>query len=237
MIKIENIKVYNIDQAIEGMRYAKKSGDKSDSLGMRVIPNDELIPDRFQFSYQCDEYGIYYHVGANDEKLAQQLISSGSPHDKFMRQILVSMDITAPLYWWKEMDTYKVATVADSESSMHTMHKEGITSDLYSFDNGYVMNNEEQKIEMRYLMLMEAMRQRAEGGDTEAWRWMIQHNPDGFNQKRKWTANYVTLRGMNFTGRKTHKQIEWRADRGGFTSIFPTMPYGKEFICYEKVGN
>jgi len=182
MIKVEDIAVYNIDAAIRGMRHPLESYSDSDS------------------QFHADS--CHFELGENDRKLALKLIKAGTDHSKFMRQIFVSMDITAPLYWWKEMDQYKVSTVTNSTSTMHTIHKKGITTDLFSFD-------EIKQVDIDYCEYLEGLRQSyIKTKDKKYWRELIQRLQSSFNQKRTWTGNYQILRNIQ-SGRQNHKLIEW----------------------------
>ena len=219
MIKIENIEVFNFEGAFRGLRNPMNSWNKSDSY--------------------IDALTNKYIVGENDLKLAQRMIGAGTDESKFMRQIFVSMDITAPLYWWKEADTYKIATVANSCSTMHKIISDEITEENYSFDpepdkpltdlptNDYVRILD---IKNRAVADVEWLRKKYnETKDKRYWRLLIQINPDGWLQKRTWTGNYQNLRNMYFA-RKNHKLIEWKR----FCQIIEQLPYSKELICYEK---
>ena len=219
MIKIENIEVFNFEGAFRGLRNPMNSWNKSDSY--------------------IDALTNKYIVGENDLKLAQRMISAGTDESKFMRQIFVSMDITAPLYWWKEADTYKIATVSNSCSTMHKITSSEITEENYSFDpepgkpltdlptNDYVRILD---IKNRAVADVEWLRKKYnETKDKRYWRLLIQINPDGWLQKRTWTGNYQNLRNMYFA-RKNHKLIEWIQ----FCQIIEQLPYSKELICYEK---
>ena len=219
MIKIENIEVFNFEGAFRGLRNPMNSWNKSDSY--------------------IDALTNKYIVGENDLKLAQRMISAGTDESKFMRQIFVSMDITAPLYWWKEADTYKIATVSNSCSTIHKITSSEITEENYSFDpepdkpltdlptNDYVRILD---IKNRAVADVEWLRKKYnETKDKRYWRLLIQINPDGWLQKRTWTGNYQNLRNMYFA-RKNHKLIEWIQ----FCQIIEQLPYSKELICYEK---
>lgn len=219
MIKIENIEVFNFEGAFRGLRNPMNSWNKSDSY--------------------IDALTNKYIVGENDLKLAQRMIGAGTDESKFMRQIFVSMDITAPLYWWKEADTYKIATVANSCSTMHKITSDEITEENYSFDpepdkpltdlptNDYVRILD---IKNRTVADVEWLRKKYnETKDKRYWRLLIQINPDSWLQKRTWTGNYQNLRNMYFA-RKNHKLIEWRQ----FCQIIEQLPYSKELICYKK---
>ena len=219
MIKIENIEVFNFEGAFRGLRNPMNSWNKSDSY--------------------IDALTNKYIVGENDLKLAQRMIGAGTDESKFMRQIFVSMDITAPLYWWKEADTYKIATVSNSCSTMHKLTSSEITEENYSFDpepdkpltdlptNDYVRILD---IKNRAIADVEWLRKKYnETKDKRYWRLLVQINPDGWLQKRTWTGNYQNLRNMYFA-RKNHKLIEWRQ----FCQMIEQLPYGLELICYEK---
>ena len=219
MIKIENIEVFNFEGAFRGLRNPMNSWNKSDSY--------------------IDALTNKYIVGENDLKLAQRMIGAGTDESKFMRQIFVSMDITAPLYWWKEADTYKIATVSNSCSTMHKITSSEITEENYSFDpepdkpltdlptNDYVRILD---IKNRAVADVEWLRKKYnETEDKRYWRLLIQINPDGWLQKRTWTGNYQNLRNMYFA-RKNHKLIEWIQ----FCQIIEQLPYSKELICYKK---
>ena len=219
MIKIENIEVFNFEGAFRGLRNPMNSWNKSDSY--------------------IDALTNKYIVGENDLKLAQRMIGAGTDESKFMRQIFVSMDITAPLYWWKEADTYKIATVSNSCSTMHKITSSEITEENYSFDPepdkpltdlptyDYVRILD---IKNRAVADVEWLRKKYnETKDKRYWRLLIQINPDGWLQKRTWTGNYQNLRNMYFA-RKNHKLIEWIQ----FCQIIEQLPYSKELICYKK---
>ena len=219
MIKIENIEVFNFEGAFRGLRNPMNSWNKSDSY--------------------IDALTNKYIVGENDLKLAQRMIGAGTDESKFMRQIFVSMDIEAPLYFWKEADTYKIATVSNSCSTMHKITSSEITEENYSFDpepdkpltdlptNDYVRILD---IKNRAVADVEWLRKKYnETKDKRYWRLLIQINPDGWLQKRTWTGNYQNLRNMYFA-RKNHKLIEWIQ----FCQIIEQLPYSKELICYKK---
>lgn len=204
MIQVSNVKVYNFENAIIGMRNPMNSWDKSDSQG-------DIL-------------------GKEDIKLAQKLIHAGSPNDKFLRQILCSMQITAPIYWWKEMDTYKVATVANSTSTMHKIHSKPFELSDFSFDDNLIFKNTEKNIlkmleELRQLYLSTRNQQNV---DNPYWRALIQLLPESYNQTRMWTANYSTLREI-YKWRQNHKLSEWR----DFCKEILKLPYARELIAFE----
>ena len=221
MIKIENIEVFNFEGAFRGLRNPMNSWDKSDSY------------------WDFPEHPDRYIIGEKDLKLAQRMISAGTDESKFMRQIFVSMDITAPLYWWKEADTYKVSTVANSCSTMHKITSGEITEENYSFDpepdkkltdlptDDYIRI---LNIKQRAIEAVEWLRKKyKETGDKRYWRLLIQINPDGWLQKRTWTGNYQNLRNQYFA-RKNHILIEWHE----YCKMIENLPYGKELICYQR---
>ena len=176
----------------------------------------------------------YALIGPKDMKLAQCMIGAGTDESKFMRQILVSMDITAPLYWWKEFDTYKVGTVANSCSTMHKLADNPITTDCFSYDADPGAEWAEELtiagIIKQDVDDLEWLRRRyKETGNKAYWRLLIQKLPSSWNQKRTVTLNYQVIRAM-FFARKNHKLNEWRT----LCDFFKTLPYGEEMICYEK---
>ena len=173
-----------------------------------------------------DEAGNYV-LGPNDLDLAKRLRKAGSDHRKFIRQIFVSVDITAPLYWWKEYDTYKVATVANSTSTMHKIHSKPFSLEDFSHDHmtpgtlaymGTVVEKLEE-IRLRYL----------ETKSKEDWYDMIQLLPSSYNQMRTCTFNYETLVNI-YHARKNHKLQEWHT----FCDWIAGLPYGRELIIAEE---
>ncbi len=223
MIKIDNIEVFNFEGSLRGMRNPMNSWEKSDSF-WKIDDIQERV------ELYKDNCG--YVIGEKDLELAQRLISGGPVHSKFMRQIFVSMDIDAPLYWWKEMDTYKVGTTANSCSTMHKIHSNNIDKNLFSLDNSYSLNEYENEVIDRYLHLLEDLRVKSNNNDKEAWRLLIQLLPESWNQKRTWTADYETLRNI-YQWRRNHKLNEWH----DFCQMIEELPYGKELICYNIGGN
>lgn len=177
----------------------------------------------------------YAYIGAKDLNLAQRMIGAGTDESKFLRQIFISMDITAPLYWWKEFDTYKVGTVSNSCSTMHKLADNPITLDCFSFDNDDFIDEWPDDLSIseltkRDIEELEWLRQRyKETGNKVYWRLLIQKLPSSWNQKRTITLNYQVARTMYFA-RRYHKLIEWHT----LCQAFESLPYGKEMICYEK---
>ena len=175
------------------------------------------------------------YIGPKDMKLAKQLVSGGSPHDKFLRQIFITIDITAPLYWWKEMDTYKVATVANSTSTMHKLASTPITLDCFEIDDydrdaANIGEGTTSDIKSFYETLviphLEQLRKKyLETNDKRYWKELVRWLPEGWLQTRTWTANYATLREI-YKWRKNHKLTEWHQ----FCKCLETLPYANEFI-------
>lgn len=192
MIQIENVDYYGFDAALRGMRNPLNSWDKSDS--------------------QTDGFGCTT-IGANDFELMTRLVKSGSDHSKFMRMITVTADITAPLYWWKEFDTYKVGTVRNSCSTMHTIHKRKFVLDDFSHEHLCVDNvsmiNYTGVLDFAVDSLNVARNRYLETGDKKYWYQIIQLLPSSYNQRATVQLNYAVLRNM-YHSRKNHKLDEWR---------------------------
>ena len=188
------------------------------------------------------DFGEYFFIGPNDIDLAQRMIKAGSPNDKFIRQIFVSVDITAPLYWWKEFDTYKVGTVANSTSTMHKLAAFPITKecfemddysniDLYvEYDNLYGINGTVDDCWAGIIDICETLRQKYnETKDMRYWKELVRILPNGWLQTRTVTMNYANLRGM-YHWRRDHKLTEWHS----FCDWVKTLPYATELILYEN---
>lgn len=214
MIKIEDIDVDGWRPAIRGMRNPMNSWKKSDTI--------------FDGDKWC--------LGNNDLKLMQQLSAAGNDHAKFLRMLVVTMDITAPLYWWKEFDTYKVGTVANSCSTMHRIHAKEFTLDDFSSEHlidtsllESVINelNIYRSIYINYDKQTD--KYMAEFPKKDIWWQMIQLLPSSYNQKRTVQLNYQVLKNMYFA-RKSHKLDEWHT----FCEEVKKLPYFKE-ICIEPV--
>ena len=203
MLKLERTSVMNLENAIRGARNPMNSWAKSDSA--------------------YDEKGNYI-LGENDLTLAKKLCRAGSDHRKFMRQILVSADITAPLYWWKEFDTYKVATVANSTSTMHKIHAKPFELSDFSADK---LSDGALAAFRTYIDYMEATRLRFVGTkDKRDWYDLIQLLPSSYNQLRTVTMNYETLVNIYYA-RRAHKLDEWHV----FCDWIRTLPYADDLIC------
>lgn len=199
MIKIENADVLGWEAAIRGMRNPMNSWNKSDSDSGCPMSYDNGGCDC------CDYCSINFQVGPNDKDLMKRLRLAGTDHRKFMRMITVYVDITAPMYWWSEFDTYKVGTVANSCSKMHTIHKTEISEELFSFDHVKLC-----EVGKEYLNELEKLRVKFnETKDKKYWYALIQLLPASFDQKRTVMLNYEVLANM-YKSRKDHKLDEWR---------------------------
>ncbi len=206
MLKVENLEAMNFMNAIRGARNPMNSWAKLDS---HINENGEFV------------------LGENDKNLLVRLCRSGSDHRKFMRQIFVTMDITAPLYWWKEFDTYKVATVANSTSTMHKIHSQPFKLEHFSCDK---LNEKSLEKFKNYMEYLEELRQKfVETKDKAVWYELIQMLPTNYNQMRTCTMNYETLINM-YNARKNHKLDEWHI----LCDAIKTLPYAKELILMEE---
>ena len=210
MIGFENAQVYGWEAAIRGMRNPMNSWDKSDSM----------------FYTYHDTGKQVVSLGENDLKLMKNLSKAGNDHGKFLRMITVTVDINAPLYWWKEFDTYKVGTVANSCSTMHKIHAKEFTEDDFSIEH----LNGGSKLYIYGLLdwLNECRQKFLETKDKIYWWQMIQLLPSSYNQKRTVQLNYQVLKQM-YLARRQHKLDEWRE----FCYWCEDLPYFKE-ICLQE---
>ena len=218
MIKLENTEVSGWEASIRGMRNPMNSWDKSDS-GLTV-----MNPVDVEFGY---EPHYEYIIGKNDLKLMKSLSKAGNDHGKFLRMINVTVDITAPLYWWKEFDTYKVGTVANSCSTMHKIHEKEFTLDDFSHEH-LTVNWREGLLNIIHL-LNDARTGFLAYKDKLYWWQMIQLLPSSYNQKRTVQLNYQVLKSMYFA-RRHHKLDEWRE----FCEWCESLPYFKEICLNEE---
>lgn len=201
MIKIENAEVLGWEAAIRGMRNPMNSWDKSDSDNSCPMSYDNGGCDC------CDYCSINFQVGPNDKDLMKCLRNAGTDHRKFMRMITVYVDITAPLYWWKEFDTYKVGTVANSCSTMHKIHAKEFTLEDFSHEH---LEPEMLTVLGGVIFALNTARDLyISGKDKTDWWQMIQLLPSSYNQKRTVMLNYEVLANM-YKSRKAHKLDEWR---------------------------
>lgn len=226
MIKVEKIETYGWEAAVRGMRNPMNSWDKSES---------EFEYQRYNSETEDFDCFPCVKIGENDLALMKKLVRAGSDHRKFLRQIMVSMDITAPLYWWKEFDTYKVGTVANSCSTMHKIHAKPITREDFSFDGRDDLDFDDElyvddyaeyiKLDDLTVVMCEYLRSKyVNSGDKRYWRYLIQILPESYNQLRTVTLNYEVLLNMYRT-RKDHKLDEWRK----FCDTVSELPYFKDF--------
>ena len=229
MIKIENVEVMGWEAAIRGCRNPMNSHDKSDTLYIPFSHCDE--ENDLEMAKLCG--GVAPIIGKNDLALMKKLSKAGTDHAKFLRFITVTADITAPLYWWKEYDTYKVGTVANSCSTMHKIHAKEFTTDDFSYEHltdDFAISNAESPINVMEHMLycLNACRSLyLTTKDKKYWWQMIQLLPSSYNQKRTVLLNYQVLKNM-YHARKNHKLDEWH----DFCRWCETLPYFKE-VCID----
>lgn len=235
MLIVENIQVFNFEGAMRGLRNPKDSWHLSDS---NFNQKECLLPAEQQEKMSCPNCPLFDgfgndcipYIGPKDMKLAQLMIGAGTDEAKFLRQIFISMDITAPLYWWKEFDTYKVGTVANSCSTMHKLDAYPITREMFSWDNVGDPGAEFWATVDAIIAECERLRQKfKETGDKTYWRALVQMLPNSWMQKRTVTSNYQVARAQYFA-RRFHKLTEWHI----LCDVYLNLPYGKEFIGYEK---
>ena len=264
-MEFKNTRVFNFEGALRGMRNPLNSWAKSDSAygigdfdDIAADIDDAMFLYNQEAPFQNDEeeellnaylwenarnysnndWNEYAVIGPKDMNLAKRLIAGGSEHRKFLRQIFVSVDITAPLYFWKEFDTYKVGTTANSTSTMHKLASTPITLDCFEIDDfvedlvyfthdgdtltDYTVSD----IAHNMIEDLEVLRQKyLETKDKRYWKELVRWLPNGWLQTRTWTANYEVLRTM-YHQRKGHKLTEWAT----FCEWVETLPYAKEFI-------
>ena len=220
-MKFEHSEVFNFEGALRGMRNPMASWHRTDS---------KVVGDCYD--------NMEFEIGPNDMDLAQRLINAGGEHRKFLRQIFVSVDITAPLYWWKEFDTYKIGTTANSTSTMHKLASTPITLDCFEIDdyqdviideiNHDPWTNKlkvEQHVE-EIIHFLEHLRQLYnETKDKRYWKELIRWLPESWLQTRTVTMNYENLRNM-YHQREHHKLTEWHS----FCHWVESLPYATEFI-------
>ena len=230
MIKIEDTEVWGFRKAIKGMRNAMNSWDKSDSKECRLgcVVTDVSLEDT-ECNMMCGGYALrgYTQIGEKDMELAKRLIKAGSPDRKFMRMIHVQADITAPETFLMQLDTYKVGTVSNSTSKMHTIHKRDLTVDDFSHD--YTPVEEFQPIVDR---LNELRSFYIASKNKAYWNALIEQLPMSFMQRRTIDMDYETLFNIHHQ-RKHHKLNEWRE----FCDWITTLPYMKEFLGLEETND
>ncbi len=208
MLKIERTSVMNLDGAIRGARNPMNSWEKSDS--------------------HYDDRGNFI-LGPVDLDFGHRLAVSGPDHRKFLRQVFVSVDITAPLYWWKEFDTYKVGTVANSTSTMHKIHAKAFERDDFSHDR---LDEDGLILLDATIAYLESERQKflADKENRQPWHNMIQMLPSSYNQMRTVTLNYENLINIYYA-RKNHKLPEWHT----LCDWITTLPCAAEWICVKNI--
>lgn len=240
-MKFERNAVYNIENAIYGLRHPFESYAKSDTKWYE----DTMDNERLCFNQYIDidnKNAMFLGIGPNDMDLCQRMIKAGSPNDKFLRQIFVSVDITAPLYVWKELDQYKVGTVTDSQSTMHKLATTPITRECFEmgdYDGSLKLYDNEPYNLDTYVDDMwdsiidycETLRKRyLETKDIRYWKELIRILPEGWLQKRTWTGNYAVLRNI-IHWRKNHKlKYEWDS----FIEWASSLPYADQLLLFEN---
>ena len=209
MLTIENAETFGWEAAIRGMRSPKNSWDKSDSCWSSPNENGTDKP--------------MYIIGENDLKLMHTLAAAGQDHGKFLRMIHVQLDVTAPLYWHKEADQYKVGTVTDSCSTMHKIHAKEFTLDDFSHEHLYSPLHDLKPT----VDLLNVYRERfLDTKDKEDWWQLIQLLPSSYNQRRTWDLNYAVLRNICHS-RRNDKIDEWHT----LWDWIETLPYAEDLIC------
>ena len=206
MIKIERAGVFNFENALRGARNPMNSWDRMDS---HTEPDGTFV------------------MGENDLSLAKRLCSAGSDHRKFIRQIFVCVDLTAPIYWWKEFDTYKVGTTANSTSTMHKIHAKPFDASDFSCER--MLPAARESLDATIETLEKLRLEFVETKNKDAWYSIIQLLPSSYNQMRTVTMNYETLINI-FYARRYHKLAEWHT----FCDWIKTLPYAEEIIIAEE---
>ena len=232
-MRFENTEVFNFKGALRGMRNPKESWGKSDTF----------VGGNSGTDCNCDNCSHIdtIEIGKNDLKLAQSLIKAGSEHRKFMRQIFVSVDITAPIYWWKEFDTYKVGTVSNSTSTMHKLADTPITKDCFEMDD-FIGSCEHNTLPYSFfedywdevINQLERIRKiYLETKDKRYWKELIRLLPESWLQKRTVTMDYENLLAMCSKGqRRFHKLTEWSES---FIKWARSLPYAQELIFLDEL--
>ena len=217
MLKIENAETFGWEAAIRGMRSPKNSWDKSDSWWSSPDENGTDEP--------------MYIIGENDLKLMKTLAAAGQDHGKFLRMIHVQLDVTAPLYWWKEADTYSVGVVKNSCSTMHKIHAKEFYVNDFSHEHVEELTGEDYDISFDFIIrtvdILNYYRKKfLDTNDKRYWWQLIQLLPSSYNQRRTWDLNYAVLRNI-YHARRNHKIDEWHT----LCNWIETLPYAKELIC------
>lgn len=230
MITLERTSMMNLDNAIRGARNPMNSWDRMDS---KWLTWEEGAKEVYDESLKCpNEEAKYFCLGENDLGLAVRLRKAGSDHRKYLRQIFVSVDINAPWYWWKEQETYKVGTVANSYSTMHKITSKPITLEMFSVDEDCLdetRDNMQHTVDYLEKLRLKYLSEEDEVKKKRIWRDLIQSIPSSFNQMRTVSLNYENLVNM-YHARKNHKLSEWHT----FCDWVRTLPYAKELIICEE---
>ncbi len=224
-MEFKHTEVFNLEGALRGMRNPLESWDKSDS--QYQIDNEE-------YNFVMDDVWCDYNIGKNDMKLARSLVKAGSDHRKFLRQIMVCVDINAPLYWFKEFDTYKTGTTSNSTSTMHKLGSRELTYDDFEWDD--FDESRESMLEYlnnlinirRQLLVLRSMD--AKNKADILWRRLIQDLPCSFKQTRTVTMSYENVLAM-YNARHTHKLTEWSVD---FVNWVECLPYFKAMCIDDR---
>ena len=224
-MRFEKTEVWGFEHAIRGMRNPLESWGKSDSEWETHL------------DYNKDEVYTKFAIGKNDLELMQKLIKAGSEHRKFLRQIMVSVDITAPLYWWKEFDTYKVGTTANSTSTMHKLASKPITLDCFEMGDFEEVNLSNGFSNTKYVWntfiipVLEELREIYNiTKDKRYWKELIRLLPESWLQTRTVTMSYENIRTM-IHQRTNHKLIEWSKD---FIKWVKTLPNSEELLFFNQ---
>ena len=232
MLKVENIEVYGWEAAIRGMRNPLNSWSKSDShLCYEGCP---MVDFEDEPGIGCNDGEYGYCIGANDLDLMKRLYNGGTEHRKYLRMITVTMDITAPLYWWKEFDTYKVGTVANSCSTMHKIHAKEFDFDDFSYEHLYTGYDCEDlgSLELLNIIITTLNKYRERYLNTKDkgdWWQMIQLLPSSYNQRRTVQMSYENIMAM-IKQRENHKLDEWRE----LVGVLKALPYVREITGREN---
>lgn len=222
MLKIKNVETYGWEAAIRGMRNPKNSWDKSDSL--HCCDEESNCGD---CGYLHCPQGNPLVIGKNDMKLMTTLANAGTDHGKFLRMITVTLDITAPLYWWKEFDTYKVGTTANSCSTMHKIHSKKFTLDDFSHEHVEELTGDDYNMSYDFLLrtvdILNYYRKKFLETNVKTYWWqLIQLLPSSYNQRRTVQLNYAVLKNI-YHARKDHKLDEWHT----FCDWIERLPYSE----------
>lgn len=236
MIEVDNIEVFNFEGAIRGLRNPMNSWDKSDSFNCKIYGEDCDFCEHNRID--CNEY----YIGKNDLDLMKRLFKAGTEHRKYLRQIFVSMDITAPLYWWKEMDQYKIGTVTNSCSTMHRIAAKPFESNDFSCE--HLLVNEKLDTIIQWLNDYREMYVNWNDNTVhvddcgnvvkkkDIWWQMIQLLPSSYNQRKTITMNYENVFSI-IKQRTGHKLTEWNE----LIEILKTLPYVKEIGGMDEESN